>query len=45
MVRFENEILVDDVWVEDVEGEVNICVGIVNKKGEEVVREVSRVKE
>lgn len=45
MLRFENDIFLDDVSVEDVERELNISLGIVNNNGDELVREVTRVKE
>lgn len=45
MLRFENDIFLDDVSVEDVERELNISLGIVNNNGDELVREVITVKE
>ncbi|WP_443721974.1 hypothetical protein [Ruminococcus sp.] len=45
MLRFENDIFLDDVSVEDVERELNISLGIVNNNGDELVREVTTVKE
>lgn len=45
MLRFENDIFLDDVSVEDVERELNISLGIVNNNGDELVRAVTTVKE
>ena len=45
MLRFENDVFLDDVSVEDVERELNISLGIVNNNGDELVRAVTTVKE
>lgn len=45
MLRFENDIFLDDVSVEDVEKELNITVCAVNNNGDDLVRAVTEVKE
>lgn len=45
MLRFENDIFLDDVSVEEVERELNISLKAVNNNGDELVRAVTSVKE
>ena len=45
MLRFENDVFLDDVSVEDVERELGISLEAVNNNGDELVRAVTSVKE
>ena len=45
MLRFENDIFLDDVSVEDVERELDITVEAVNNNGDDLVRAITEVKE
>lgn len=45
MLRFENDVFLDDVSVEDVERELNISLEAVNNNGDELVGAVTSVKE
>lgn len=45
MLRFENDVFLDDVSVEDVERELGISLEAVNNNGDQLVRAVTSVKE
>ncbi|MGN0501065.1 MAG: DUF512 domain-containing protein [Ruminococcus sp.] len=45
MLRFENDVFLDDVSVEDVERELGISLETVNNNGDQLVRAVTSVKE
>lgn len=45
MLRFENDVFLDDVSVEDVELELGISLEAVNNNGDQLVRAVTSVKE
>lgn len=45
MLRFENDLFLDDVSTTDVETQLKVSLGIVNNNGEQIIRAVTEAKE